>query len=82
MREHQRDGGDGRVGEAGVDERDVWRPDGTAFGGPRDAAVPPRLWTIAGNVIGNQANNVHLTACEAVTLSGNTIYLNLTTLKS
>lgn len=39
-----------------------------------DRRIPPRLITIAGNVIGSQTNNVHLTAAEAVTITGNTIY--------
>lgn len=35
---------------------------------------PPGLWTISGNVIGNQVNSVHLTGCYGVAISGNTIY--------
>ena len=35
---------------------------------------PPGLWTVAGNVIGNQENSVHLTGCHGVVLSGNFIY--------
>jgi hypothetical protein len=35
---------------------------------------PPGLWTITGNVIGSQENNVHLTHCRGVTLTGNNIY--------
>ncbi|MFP6667637.1 MAG: right-handed parallel beta-helix repeat-containing protein [Pirellulales bacterium] len=35
---------------------------------------PPGLWTIVGNVIGSQTNNVHLTRCYGVVISGNTIY--------
>ena len=35
---------------------------------------PPGLWTIAGNVIGSQENNVHLTGCYGVVISGNCIY--------
>lgn len=35
---------------------------------------PPGLITITGNVIGSQENNVHLTGCYGVVLSGNTIY--------
>ncbi len=35
---------------------------------------PPGLWTIAGNVIGSQEVNVHLTGCYGVAISGNTIY--------
>ena len=34
----------------------------------------PGLWSITGNVIGNQENNVHLTGCHGVVLSGNCIY--------
>jgi len=34
----------------------------------------PGLITVAGNVIGNQEINVHLTGCHGVVLSGNTIY--------
>ncbi len=34
----------------------------------------PGLWTITGNVIGSQENNVYLTGCYGVVLSGNTIY--------
>ena len=35
---------------------------------------PPGLYAITGNVIGNQTNNVHLTGCYGITLSGNNIY--------
>ncbi len=35
---------------------------------------PPGLWTISGNIIGSQTNNVHLTHCYGVTISGNSIY--------
>ena len=38
------------------------------------SARPPGLWSIAGNIIGNQENNVHLTGCYGVSLSGNCIY--------
>ena len=34
----------------------------------------PGLWTITGNIIGSQENNVHLTGCYGVVLSGNFIY--------
>ena len=39
-----------------------------------DASRPPGLIAITGNVIGSQENNVHLTGCYGVTVSGNTIY--------
>jgi nitrous oxidase accessory protein NosD len=39
-----------------------------------DDGRPPGLITITGNVIGSQENNVHLTGCYGVILSGNTIY--------
>lgn len=32
------------------------------------------MWTISGNLIGSQETNVHLVACQAVTVSGNVIY--------
>ncbi|MEZ5305132.1 MAG: right-handed parallel beta-helix repeat-containing protein [Verrucomicrobiales bacterium] len=35
---------------------------------------PPGIWAISGNIIGSQENNVHLTGCAGVTLSGNFIY--------
>ena len=35
---------------------------------------PPGLFAITGNVIGNQTNNVHLSGCYGITLSGNNIY--------
>jgi len=35
---------------------------------------PPGLWSITGNIIGSQENNVHLTGCHGVVLSGNFIY--------
>lgn len=35
---------------------------------------PPGLWTITGNVIGNQQVSVHLIGCYGIILSGNTIY--------
>jgi hypothetical protein len=37
-------------------------------------ARPPGLWSIAGNIIGSQENNVHLTGCYGISLSGNCIY--------
>jgi hypothetical protein len=39
-----------------------------------DASRPPGLFAISGNVIGSQENNVHLTGCYGIALSGNTIY--------
>ena len=39
-----------------------------------DASRPPGLITLSGNVIGSQENNVHLTGCYGVAISGNTIY--------
>ncbi|MGI9242997.1 MAG: right-handed parallel beta-helix repeat-containing protein [Verrucomicrobiales bacterium] len=39
-----------------------------------DASRPPGLIAITGNVIGSQENNVHLSSCYGVTISGNTIY--------
>jgi len=35
---------------------------------------PPGLWTITGNIIGSQENNVHLTGCHGMVISGNSIY--------
>ena len=35
---------------------------------------PPGLWAITGNIIGSQENNVHLTGCHGIVLSGNHIY--------
>lgn len=40
----------------------------------RDESRPPGLFAIAGNIIGSQENNVHLTGCYGIVLSGNTIY--------
>ncbi|MBB76410.1 MAG: hypothetical protein CMJ75_18045 [Planctomycetaceae bacterium] len=37
-------------------------------------ARPPGLWSIAGNIIGSQENNVHLTGCYGVSITGNCIY--------
>ena len=37
-------------------------------------ARPPGLWTITGNIIGSQENNVHLIGCYGVTITGNCIY--------
>lgn len=43
--------------------------------GPRDHDVRvPGMWTISGNVIGNQEVNVHLAGCRGVSLTGNFIY--------
>ena len=39
-----------------------------------DTSRPPGLITISGNVIGSQENNVHLTNCYGVAISGNSIY--------
>lgn len=38
------------------------------------SARPPGLWSITGNIIGNQENNMHLTGCYGLSLSGNCIY--------
>ncbi len=35
---------------------------------------PPGLWSISGNIIGSQENNVHFTGCYGITLTGNSIY--------
>ncbi len=37
-------------------------------------SISPRLWTITGNIVGNQVNNVHLVGCHGVVISGNCIY--------
>jgi hypothetical protein len=34
----------------------------------------PGLWTISGNIIGNQQNNIHLIGCRGMVISGNSIY--------
>ena len=39
-----------------------------------DQSRPPGLFAISGNIIGSQENNVHLTGCYGIALSGNTIY--------
>ena len=39
-----------------------------------DSSRPPGLFAVSGNIIGSQENNVHLTACYGVAISGNTIY--------
>jgi len=39
-----------------------------------DSSRPPGLIAITGNIIGSQENNVHLTACYGVSLTGNSIY--------
>jgi len=39
-----------------------------------DDQRPPGLWAISGNIIGSQENNVHLTGCYGVSVSGNCIY--------
>ena len=39
-----------------------------------DSSRPPGLFAISGNIIGSQENNVHLTGCYGVAISGNTIY--------
>ena len=35
---------------------------------------PPGLWTISGNIIGSQENNVYLTGCHGIIINGNFIY--------
>ena len=43
--------------------------------GTRDGTSrPPGLWSIAGNIIGSQEYNVHLSGCYGISLSGNCIY--------
>ena len=43
--------------------------------GPADRSQrPPGLWAITGNIIGSQENNIHLTDCYGISLSGNCIY--------
>jgi len=39
-----------------------------------DDERPPGLWAISGNIIGSQENNVHLTGCYGISISGNCIY--------
>ncbi len=34
----------------------------------------PGLWTITGNIIGNQVNNIHMIGCRGILISGNCIY--------
>jgi hypothetical protein len=40
----------------------------------KSAGRPPGLYAITGNVIGSQTNNVHLSGCYGITLTGNNIY--------
>ena len=51
---------------AGANIRIIDAADGRQLG--------PHLWAISGNIIGNQENNVHLTGCRGMTISGNCIY--------
>jgi hypothetical protein len=39
-----------------------------------DNSRPPGLWSITGNIIGNQTHNIHLLGCHGVVISGNCIY--------
>lgn len=39
-----------------------------------DNSRPPGLFAISGNIIGSQENNVHLTGCYGISISGNCIY--------
>ncbi|HIE95972.1 MAG TPA: hypothetical protein EYQ63_02920 [Fuerstia sp.] len=39
-----------------------------------DKERPPGLWAVSGNIIGSQENNVHLTGCYGISISGNCIY--------
>ena len=39
-----------------------------------DDERPPGLWAISGNIIGSQENNMHLTGCYGISISGNCIY--------
>ena len=39
-----------------------------------DTSRPPGLFAISGNIIGSQENNVHLTGCYGIALTGNCIY--------
>jgi len=41
---------------------------------PASENRPPGLCSITGNIIGSQENNVHLTGCYGISLSGNCIY--------
>ena len=40
----------------------------------RGEGRPPGLWSITGNIICNQENNIHLTGCHGFVISGNCIY--------
>jgi hypothetical protein len=42
--------------------------------GSPDVGYRPNLITISGNIIGSQENNVHLTECHGIVISGNCIY--------
>ncbi len=44
------------------------------LGPDADGTLPPGMAAISGNVIGNQAINVHLVGCRGIALSGNFIY--------
>jgi polygalacturonase len=39
-----------------------------------DSERPPGLCSISGNIIGSQENNIHLSGCYGITISGNCIY--------
>ena len=44
------------------------------IGGGPEGKHKAGMWTISGNLIGSQANNIHLSYCRGVTITGNYIY--------
>lgn len=44
------------------------------IGGGEEGKHKAGMWTISGNLIGSQRNNIHLTYCRGVTITGNYIY--------
>ena len=74
------DVGDGSVREGTITGNTLqatYSPGGANIrfiGRNRDANHRTGMWTISGNLIGSQMNNIHLTSARGVTISGNYIY--------
>ena len=62
------------VSEGGSNIKIVDNRHGTNHESMPEVGRPPGLWTITGNVIGNQQVSVHLVGCYGIIISGNTIY--------
>jgi parallel beta-helix repeat protein len=67
---------EGTIASNTIQARDSAGGANIRFIGPESSrhSTPMGLWTISGNLIGNQETNIHLVRCRGIAITGNHIY--------